>query len=182
MGKPARRPYRRSVGIMLFNDRGQVLVCQRFDQSGPAWQMPQGGIDGTESPRAAALRELEEEVGTANATVVAATKGWLTYDLPAALQRKAWGGRYRGQKQKWFAMRFLGTDHEIRLDSHHEPEFSAWRWIDPAKLPRLAVEFKRSLYEDVLREFSPEIGAAKLKLRRAPKSAGARGTATRRRG
>lgn len=146
-------PYRRAVGIMLLNAHNQVLVCQRADQDKPAWQMPQGGIDKRESPRAAALRELEEEVGTAKAEIIAETLGWLAYDLPAAIQAKVWGGRYRGQKQKWFAMRFRGRDRDICLDAHHDPEFTAWRWLDPADLPALTVSFKRALYRDVLEAF-----------------------------
>lgn len=146
-------PYRCSVGIMLLNVHNQVLVCQRADQDGPAWQMPQGGIDKHESPRAAALRELEEEIGTAKAEIIAETRGWLAYDLPTAIQAKVWGGRYRGQKQKWFAMRFLGRDRDIRLDAHHEPEFTAWRWLDADELPALTVSFKRAVYRDVIQAF-----------------------------
>ncbi len=177
-------PYRRAVGIMLLNARNQVLVCQRADQDGPAWQMPQGGIDKRESPRTAALRELEEEVGTAKAEILAQTPGWLAYDLPPAIQAKVWGGRYRGQKQKWFAMRFLGRDRDIRLDAHHEPEFTAWRWLDADELPALTVSFKRAVYRDVLKAVRALLGLpptlrrrGRAGVRRRPAPSNARGRA-----
>jgi putative (di)nucleoside polyphosphate hydrolase len=146
------KEYRRGVGIMLLDRHNQIFVGRRIDTP-DAWQMPQGGIDGAEDPRAAALRELQEEVGTATAEIIAETKDWLTYELPGDLYLQAWGGRYRGQKQKWFAMRFLGTDSDIRLDLHH-PEFDAWKWVSRDELIRLIVPFKRQLYEDVLAEFA----------------------------
>src|SRR5579872_5697717 len=117
-------PYRPCVGIMLFNQDGKVFVGKRIDQTVEGWQMPQGGIDKGETPREAALRELHEEVGTDKAEILAETQDWLTYELPGDLHLQAWGGRYRGQQQKWFAMRFLGKDSDIRLDAH-EPEFDA---------------------------------------------------------
>jgi len=146
--------YRRGVGIMLLDRRNQVFVGNRIDAPG-AWQMPQGGIDADETPRQAAVRELAEEVGTDKAEILAETKEWLRYDLPSALIGKAWGGGYRGQEQKWFAMRFLGTDGDFDLAAHGEPEFDEWRWLPPAELPRLIVPFKRALYLAVLREFAP---------------------------
>ena len=149
-------PYRRGVGIMLLDGGGRVFVGRRIDTP-EAWQMPQGGIDPGESPRAAALRELMEEVGTDRAQIVAVTKDWLRYELPSALHGKAWGGAYRGQEQKWFAMRFLGSDGDIDLGTHH-PEFDAWKWVPAAELPVLIVPFKRALYEAVLREFAPILG------------------------
>jgi putative (di)nucleoside polyphosphate hydrolase len=148
------RPYRKGVGIMLVNERNLVFVGRRADTPGDAWQMPQGGIDDGETPRAAALRELKEEVGTDKAEIVAESRDWLAYDLPPAVSRKAWGGRFRGQKQKWFLCRFLGIDGDIDLDRHEHREFVAWRWIEPALLSRSIVDFKRDLYEAVLREFS----------------------------
>lgn len=148
------QPYRKGVGIMLVNDRNLVFVGRRADTPGEAWQMPQGGIDRGETPREAALRELEEEVGTDKAEILAESQDWLAYDLPPAVRAEAWGGRYRGQKQKWFLCRFLGTDADIDLERHHDREFTAWRWVEPASLPRFIVAFKRELYEAVLREFS----------------------------
>ena len=146
--------YRAAVGIMLLNRRGEVFVARRIDMPlTPAWQMPQGGIDGGESPIEAALRELEEEIGTAKVEILAESAGWLTYDLPPELDpSKLWGGRYRGQRQKWFAMRFAGSDGDINLATEH-PEFDAWEWVAPARLPDLAAPFKRQLYIDLLAEF-----------------------------
>lgn len=145
--------YRRGVGIMLLNRDGKVFVGRRIDQEEEAWQMPQGGIDRGETPRDAAFRELKEEAGTDKADVVAESKGWLTYDLPGALRGRLWRGRYVGQKQKWFAMRFQGRDEDIDLATHH-PEFSAWRWVGHDQLVTLIVPFKRALYGDVLAEFA----------------------------
>ena len=138
---------------MLFNPAGLVWVGRRLDQKGDAWQMPQGGIDQGETPEQAALRELEEEIGTASAVIVDESKGWLTYELPPELLGVAWKGRYRGQKQKWFALRFTGTDDEIRIDGEH-PEFAEWRWVEFGQLIELIVPFKRGLYEEVTAEFA----------------------------
>jgi putative (di)nucleoside polyphosphate hydrolase len=149
----APKPYRRGVGIMLLNRDKRIFVGRRIDTPG-AWQMPQGGIDGDETPRHAALRELHEEVGTTKAEILAETENWLTYELPGDLHLQAWGGRYRGQQQKWFAMRFLGEDSDIRLDAHH-PEFDAWKWATRAELICDIVDFKRPLYEAALEEFAP---------------------------
>ncbi|HTZ80917.1 MAG TPA: RNA pyrophosphohydrolase [Stellaceae bacterium] len=144
--------YRRAVGIMLLNAASEVFVAQRIDFAQDAWQMPQGGIDEGEAPRAAAFRELKEEIGTDQAEIVAESGRWLTYDYPPELRGRAWRGRYRGQIQKWFAMRFTGSDADIDLETAH-PEFRAWKWIPPQDLPRLIVAFKRQLYLDVLMEF-----------------------------
>jgi putative (di)nucleoside polyphosphate hydrolase len=152
MSDAASKAYRRGVGIMLLNRDNRIFVGRRIDTPG-AWQMPQGGIDGDESPSVAAMRELHEEVGTERAAVIAETKNWLTYELPGDLHKQAWGGRYRGQIQQWFAMRFLGTDADINLDKHH-PEFDAWKWVSPDALIANIVPFKRKLYEDVLAEFA----------------------------
>ncbi len=146
------RPYRLGVGIMLLNRDNRVFVGRRIDTPGEHWQMPQGGIDDGESPRQASLRELAEEAGTDKARIIAESGGWLTYDLPADLSPLVWGGGYRGQRQKWFAMRFTGADEDIRLDAH-KPEFDAWKWLAPEDLPRFIVSFKRQLYLDVLAEF-----------------------------
>jgi len=144
--------YRRAVGIMLLNAAGEVFVAQRLDFAQDAWQMPQGGIDQGEEPLAAAFRELKEEIGTDRADLIAESKRWLTYDYPPELRGRAWRGRYRGQIQKWFALRFTGSDGDIDLATAH-PEFRAWKWIAPQELPRLIVAFKRQLYLDVMLEF-----------------------------
>lgn len=144
--------YRRGVGLMLLNDAGQVFVAKRIDMPSDAWQMPQGGIDPGEDPATAALRELKEEIGTDRADIIAESRGWLNYDLPEDLRPLLWKGKYRGQTQKWFALRFTGTDGDIDIATEH-PEFSAWKWARPAQLPDLIVPFKRQLYRDVLAEF-----------------------------
>jgi putative (di)nucleoside polyphosphate hydrolase len=145
--------YRRGVGIMLLNPQGEIFVARRLDMpTMPAWQMPQGGIDAGETPRQAAFRELKEEIGTAKAEIIAESRGWLEYDLPTELAASVWGGHYRGQRQKWFAMRFTGRDSDINLATEH-PEFDAWQWVAPGRLPELIVPFKRRLYVDILTEF-----------------------------
>ncbi|HVY14631.1 MAG TPA: RNA pyrophosphohydrolase [Rhodopila sp.] len=151
-------PYRRNVGAVLFNAHGRVLVAHRIGmpmKDGPdgGWQLPQGGIDTGEDPRDAVLRELAEEIGTANAEIIGEHVDWLTYELPSHLLGVAWGGRYRGQSQKWFALRFLGDDHDVRLDADDHPEFDAWRWVELAALPALAVGFKRPVYEVLAASF-----------------------------
>lgn len=151
------RPYRAGVGIMLLNRAGLVFVARRVGLADEAWQMPQGGIDLGETPAVAALRELKEEIGTDKAEIVAESRDWLAYDLPEALRERVWGGRYRGQRQKWFLCRFTGEDADIDLRRTAHPEFSAWRWVEPAALPRLIVPFKRALYEAVLAEFGDRL-------------------------
>jgi putative (di)nucleoside polyphosphate hydrolase len=146
------RRYRRGVGVVLLNRPGEVFVGRRVDVPEEAWQPPQGGIDPGEAPRAAALRELREEIGTDNVEVIAESKGWITYDVPEELSQKAWGGRWQGQRQKWFVMLHLGRDDEIDIATDH-PEFSAWRWVPLHQLPSLAVAFKRRLYARLTREF-----------------------------
>jgi putative (di)nucleoside polyphosphate hydrolase len=146
--------YRPCVGIMLLNRANRVFVARRIDMAEEAWQMPQGGIDSGEAPRDAAFRELKEEIGTNKATILAESRDWLRYDLPAELAGQVWGGRYRGQRQKWFAMRFTGSDSDIDLATHH-PEFSDWKWAPAASLPQFIVPFKRQLYADILAEFAP---------------------------
>jgi putative (di)nucleoside polyphosphate hydrolase len=158
---PAALPYRRNVGVVLLDTRGRVFVGQRRDSDAPAWQMPQGGIDAGETAREAALRELEEETGVPPALVevLAETEGWLRYDLPDDIRPRVWGGRFRGQEQKWVLMRFLGDDTRIDLNAHH-PEFSDWRWIAPEDVPGQIVPFKRPVYEAVLAEFAPLLAPA----------------------
>lgn len=153
MVRPGTLRYRRAVGIMLLNRQSEVFVGRRIDMPKmPAWQMPQGGIDPGETPRRAALRELKEEIGTDKAEILGESRAWLIYDLPAELVGGIWGGRYRGQRQKWFVMRFTGSDGDINLATQH-PEFEAWRWVAPERLPQLIVPFKRQLYIDILAEF-----------------------------
>lgn len=142
-------PYRPCVGIMLFNRDGQVFVGKRIDQTVEGWQMPQGGIDKGETPRQAVLRELQEEVGTAKADIIAEMDDWVTYDLPAHLVGVAFHGKYKGQRQKWFALRFTGKDSDIDLATH-EPEFSEFRWVGLDELPGLVVAFKRDTYARVI--------------------------------
>jgi putative (di)nucleoside polyphosphate hydrolase len=145
--------YRPAVGIMLLNRDGRVFVARRIDMPNiAAWQMPQGGIDPGESPRQAAFRELKEEIGIDRAEILEESRGWLKYELPAEIARAMWGGRYRGQCQKWFAMRFIGSDADIDLATEH-PEFDAWQWSVAERLPELIVPFKRRLYIDILAEF-----------------------------
>ena len=153
------KPYRQGVGVVLMNNDGKVFVAQRIDTSEPAWQLPQGGIDKGENPYAAAIRELEEETGITNATLVAETNDWLRYDLPADLQSKVWKGRYKGQEQKWYLMRFTGTDDEINLATEH-PEFSAWKWADFRTIPELIVDFKQDLYWQIIDAFSDHVRPA----------------------
>ena len=148
-------PYRPCVGILLFNADRQVWVGERGDTPG-AWQMPQGGIDPGETPAAAAVRELREETGIERAELVAETLGWIRYDLPDDLIGIVWHGRWRGQEQKWFAARFLGTDQEVNIAGEH-PEFTAWRWVAPEQLASLVVPFKREVYRAVVAELLPAI-------------------------
>ncbi len=146
-------PYRPCVGIMLLNHDNKIFVGKRIDTVIEAWQMPQGGIDPGEAASATALRELKEEVGTNNAEIIAESKNWLSYDLPEHLIGVAWKGKYRGQRMKWFAVRFLGEDKDIDLQAYH-PEFSEWSWQTSTEIMRLIVPFKRDLYDKVFTEFA----------------------------
>lgn len=145
-------PYRKGVGMMLLNAEGKVFVAKRIDMTSEAWQMPQGGIDPGEDPRAAALRELQEEIGTNRATILAESEGWLRYDLPTHLIPKLWGGKYAGQEQKWFVLRFEGTDADIDIATEHA-EFSEWKWVPMQSLPALIVPFKKAMYQELVALF-----------------------------
>jgi putative (di)nucleoside polyphosphate hydrolase len=157
-------PYRPGVGIMLVNAHGHVFVGQRFDAVVEAWQMPQGGIDPGEDPYVAALRELEEETGVKGhlTSLIAETADWLTYDLPPELLGTIWKGRYRGQRQKWYALRFHGTDADVDLMAHAaagHAEFKAWQWAELERLADLIVPFKRQLYAQLVAELGPRLPA-----------------------
>ena len=156
MNAPLPTAYRPCVGIMLLNAANRVFVARRIDMSSDAWQMPQGGIDPGEEPRAAALRELGEETGTDKAIIIGESSRWMNYDLPVEMVGQLWKGRYRGQTQKWFLMRFTGIDSDINIATE-TPEFTEWRWIEPAQLPDVIVPFKRDIYRQVVAEFAPLI-------------------------
>jgi putative (di)nucleoside polyphosphate hydrolase len=154
-------PYRPCVGLAVFNKSGQVFVGCRI--GGPehvdaehCWQMPQGGIDEGEDPYEAALRELYEETNIRSIKKLGEVEGWLKYDLPPSIAGDAWKGKYRGQKQKWFALLFTGDDAEIDIQTPgggHKPEFQAWRWENLEHTPQLIIPFKRSVYDEVVRTF-----------------------------
>jgi len=156
-------PYRPCVGVMLLNREGRAFIGRRTD--GPehvddthAWQMPQGGIDAGENPWPAALRELYEETNVRSVEKLGESKDWYRYDIPRDIVGQAWKGKYRGQKQKWYALRFTGDESEIDVvrpgGGKHEPEFLEWRWEKPDRLPGLIIPFKRPVYEQVVREFA----------------------------
>ncbi len=150
------QPYRDGVGIMLANRDGHVFVGQRIDWQADAWQMPQGGVDKGEDWETAAWRELAEETGVAAhlASIIARTDEPLFYELPDELRHKVWGGKYRGQRQHWFLMRFAGSDADINIATEH-PEFSVWKWAAVGELETLIVPFKRALYRDIVARFAP---------------------------
>mgnify|MGYP006394531329 FL=1 len=154
----AKLPYRPCVGVMLANADGDVFVGQRIDTDAAAWQMPQGGVDPGEDPRAAALRELWEETGVPAelVTVEAETPDWIPYDLPHDLVPRIWKGRFRGQEQKWFLLRYKGRDDQVNIDTDH-PEFSEWRWLPPSELVGQIVPFKRAVYQLVLDAFEDRL-------------------------
>jgi len=156
-------PYRPCAGIMVLDARGRVFVGRRA--GGPehvdathVWQMPQGGIDDNEDPYLAALRELYEETNIRSVEKLGEIADWLYYDIPREIVGEAWGGKFRGQKQKWYALRFTGEEREINIikpaGGQHPPEFIDWRWVAMAELPDLVVPFKRETYERVVREFA----------------------------
>lgn len=156
-------PYRPCVGLAVFNRDGRVFIGRRSE--GPehvdethVWQMPQGGIDDGEDPWPAALRELYEETNIRSVEKIGEIGDWLTYDIPRAIVGQAWKGKYRGQAQKWYALRFTGEESEIDIahpgGGHHKPEFMSWRWEELDKLPALIIPFKRPVYEQVVKAFA----------------------------
>jgi len=146
-------PLRIGVGIVLLNHENNIFVGKRIDNPKSSWQMPQGGVDQNESFLQAARRELEEETGIKSVKLIKALDGWLKYDLPENLLGKLWNGKYRGQKQKWFVMKFLGKTDEINVKTKN-PEFFAWKWIKPSELTKIAVDFKVDIYKKIKEELS----------------------------
>ena len=147
------RPYRKGVGAVLLNREGKAFTARRIDTPGEAWQLPQGGIEEGESPRHAVLRELAEETGATKAEIIAESATWFSYDLPHDLRDKVWSGRYRGQEQLWFALRFFGGDGDFDLEAGDDPEFCQWKWAPLVDLPLQIVPFKRRMYERIVAEF-----------------------------
>ena len=148
-------PYRPCAGAMLVNADGLVFVAKRIDTPGEAWQMPQGGIDEGEEPTKAVIREVLEEIGTDKVEIISESSKWRKYDLPDELIGKIWGGKYRGQRQKWFLLRFIGVDADIDIEAHDPPEFNDWKWVSIEETVDLIVPFKRQLYADIVAEFRP---------------------------
>jgi len=153
---PQAKHYRSGAALLLLNARREAFVAQRIDNPGPAWQMPQGGIDPGEAPRQAALRELMEEtsIRPERVAILAEVPRWLAYDLPSEWAGKLWKGRYRGQRQRWFCGVFLGADEEVDLATEH-PEFSDWKWAPVPDTVELIVPFKRAVYRQVMDHFRP---------------------------
>ena len=146
-------PLRKGVGVVLLNSENKVFVAKRIDNPKNFWEMPQGGVDKNENFLDAAKRELEEETGIKNVKLIKEIEGWIIYDLPKNLLGKIWKGKYRGQKQKWFIMKFLGNNNEININTK-KPEFMNWKWIKPSKLPEVAVNFKIGIYKKISKEVS----------------------------
>ena len=143
--------YRPAVGMMIVNAENKVFVGQRLDNKNPAWQMPQGGVSPHEDTDQAMLRELQEEIGTRNVEIIVKSKVWYKYDLPLELAGRLWSGKYKGQKQIWYALRFRGSDADINISTYH-PEFCAWKWVDKEDLLELVVPFKKDLYARVIND------------------------------
>ncbi|MDX2050192.1 MAG: RNA pyrophosphohydrolase [Rickettsiaceae bacterium] len=149
-------PYRPCVGMMIINSDKKVFLARRIDTKTKAWQMPQGGINQGETPSKAAFREMREEIGTDQGKIIKETKNWYCYDVPDYLVSKLWGGNYRGQRQKWFLIKFEGSDSDININTK-SPEFCDWQWADANELPDIIVPFKKKLYLEVIKEFSDHI-------------------------
>jgi putative (di)nucleoside polyphosphate hydrolase len=156
--KHKKLPYRPGVGLMIVKPGGLVFVGKRVDSKIDGWQMPQGGIDIGETPSKAALREMEEEIGSSKGEIIAESRHWYSYDLPPFLVPKLWNGKFKGQKQKWFLIKFTGKDDDININTNH-PEFVKWCWVDMQELLQIIVPFKKKLYESVIKEFKPMIEA-----------------------
>ena len=144
-------PLRSGVGIVVLNRDNKVFVAKRIDNPKNFWQMPQGGVDQGEDFLTAAYRELEEETSIKNIKLIKEINGWLAYDLPASLLGKIWKGKYKGQKQKWFIMKFVGKEEEININTKN-PEFLDWKWLEFNKLPDVAVNFKKNIYNEIKKE------------------------------
>lgn len=155
-------PFRPGVGMMIIDKDNRVFVGRRVDSKSDAWQMPQGGIDLGETPSSAALREMEEEIGSSKGEIIAESKRWYSYRLPEFLINKLWGGQYCGQRQKWFLIRFTGQDGDININTKH-PEFDSWRWMDFNELLDHIIPFKYKLYSKVISEFKEIIDSKKNK-------------------
>ena len=156
------RPYRACVGIMLINAKGLIFSGQRIDNRAEAWQMPQGGIDYGEDVETACFREMQEEIGTNKAKILRIHPDWLNYDIPEELANRLWSGAYRGQTQKWVALRFTGCDSDIDIETE-EPEFISWKWLRPEQLVRRAVPFKHGVYKNLMVTFKDELKAVQIK-------------------
>ena len=151
------KPYRKCVGLVIINNNNKIFVGKRIDSNLNAWQMPQGGIELGEDPLIAGLREMEEEIGTKNVEYLDEINSWLNYDIPLNLSKKLWNGKYRGQTQKWLAYRFLGKNDEINIKTKN-PEFIDWKWVFPDELPHVIVDFKKKMYEELLKDIKRFIG------------------------
>jgi len=144
-------PLRIGVGIVLLNNKNNVFVGKRIDNPKKFWQLPQGGVDNNENLFQAAKRELEEETSIKSIKLIKELDSWLEYDLPQNLLGKIWNGKYRGQKQRWFIMKFIGSEKEINIKTKN-PEFLAWKWIDFSKLTEVVVDFKLNVYSEIKKE------------------------------
>ena len=151
MSNSSKLPLRIGVGIILLNNENNVFVGKRIDNPKNSWQMPQGGVDQNENFLQAAKRELEEETGIKSVKLIKELDGWFKYDLPKYLLGKLWKGKYRGQKQKWFIVKFTGEDQEINLNTKY-PEFIDWKWIHLNELTEKVVDFKKKVYEELYKE------------------------------
>jgi putative (di)nucleoside polyphosphate hydrolase len=147
--------YRSGVGVLLINQNKKIFVGKRIDNQSDSWQMPQGGIDVGEDEDVAMFRELQEETGISGqfVKIIKKSDNYFYYDLPYKLQKKFWGGKYLGQRQRWYLLEFLGDDSNINITTQ-EPEFSEWKWVDKADLINLIVNFKRELYQQIISEFT----------------------------